>query len=695
MLDLLSALGPGPNSAPPLQPSFPVGNPGAAPDLLELPQDQLDSLARDLQNVLDTYADVMKNRTDRWDEIEDAYAMKPAKRSTGDYPGAAELCSEMMMATVDQTNARVADQILSVKPLMRVEALDSFVYRQPDLKSSIEEFAKSAERFLDSYTRRCLKIEWAFPQISHRIVKLGTCVLRCSWEETIKPIVRQVPSMAGALKNKVFGKRVGRVRWTMISNSDTMIWPAWSKDWQDDYEWVGHRNNFTTVQLKSWAATVGLSAKDLEDLLGMPEGPGESPSLKPATAQGIDVQRADSNKDTAIHRVWELWGRQQIGDVPFPTSFYCFYSDKLRRILQIRLNPHRNGKHPYFPLRYKLIDQSAWGNGVGHELLMIHNADTAFRNIEIDSLMSAAFSVVVVRAGSLADASTDRFYPGMRIVTDDIDKDFEVKSFAEDGPIAMVYQAMGQNENRKMAATGIPAVLSGMGDPVMKSGAGTGSTIALIEQAGKKIGAIDKTIRRDLTPLYSHTLDLIAQFAPPSVFLHYAAPEDAEKLAALKQLRPGESVEEMFQLSVEAPSASNNREMQKQNAMAIWALLQQQAQTIMGLAQQVFPQMNPGGYVPYLVQWANLFSKVAQDNIDLNDLPGMREILPKIPLQPSPEQQVINQLLQQLQQMQQQAEALQQQLADLGVGAEPSGGGGEGEGAATAPTPPLSAGGSA
>jgi hypothetical protein len=69
--------------------------------------------------------------------------------------------------------------------------------------------------------------------------------------------------------------------------------------------------------------------------------------------------------------------------------------------------------------------------------------------------------------------------------------------------------------------------------------------------------------------------------------------------------------------------------------------------------------MNPAAMVPYLVQWANTLTYTGQEVVDLHELPGMREILPKIPTQPDPRDQMLNTLMQQLQQMQEQVASLE------------------------------------
>lgn len=678
--DLLTALL-GPSPSPNTAPTPPEQDPSQPnPMVSVLPGITLDEaekaeMGRDIEQLLSMYEGVMKRRWKREAEIEDAYALVADRRGVGDYPGASQLCSEMLMATVDQASARLSNQLLSVKPTMRVEPLDSYVYRRPDLKSTMGEFAKATERFLDNYARRAIGIEDQIPHYAHRFTKVGTSVVHCSWQNQIKPVVK--PGAQGQFQ--VFGKVEGKVIWTLISNRDTFVWPAWELDWQKA-EWVGHRTWMSVQKLRAWAEQLRI---DPEPLIAHRSGPGDAKSLQSTKAQGFELEQASNDKLTGLIPIWELWGKRAVGGVPFPVSFQCFYSNDTKSVLWIDLNRSNDGTHPYVPIRYKKVDQSAWGNGVGHETFMTHVADTAYRNIEIDNLMAAAFSIIVARAGSMADAMTERPQPGMRISSEDPEADLVIKSFAGDGgPISTIYQAMQENERRQMKATGLAAVLQGQGDPTLKSGGGTGSTIALINEADKKFGAIDQGVRIDIGKLYSKTLNLLAQWGSPQLYSRYASPEDVQYLLTLKTTQPGESIEDLLSICVEAPSATNNRELQKQNALVVWNFILQSSQTIMGLAQQIFPGMNPAGMIPYLVQWANVLSYSGQEVIDLHELPGMRELLPKIPMQPDPRDQMLNTLMQQLQQ-------LQAELESLTGGAPPGGpeGGDASQGAPPAEVP--------
>lgn len=626
--------------------------------------EQRQLLEKDLDQILTTYEEVMRKRRKREDQIEDAYALISDRKAIGDYPGAADLCSEMLMSTVDQADARVISKILSVEPIMSVEPTDSWVFRDQQMKSPPIELAAALQRFLASYGDKKIKVKNKLPKVVHRADKVGTAVLHISWAKQTKPVVQ--PSAMGS--EQVMGLPDDGVKWRLIANRDVMVWPAWSHDWQEDYEWVGHRTYLTVSKFKVWAQEQGFTPEEIEELVLRAVSPSDA-KMKSAEAQGYQTAQADSSKLTGLVPIWEIWGYRPIADVPFPTSFYLFYSQETKKAYKPRLNPNRNGKHPYFPVRYKLIDQSAWGNGIGHEVYTAHVADTAYRNLEIDNLMASVFSLVLTKMDSTADSQSERPYPGMRIATEDPATDMNVVSFAESGPVEMLYRGMEQNDRRKMNATGLAAVLSGQGDPTMKSGAGTGSTIALIEQASTKFGRVDETIRADLSPIYAMTAELCCQFGGEDIFQRYVAPEDAALLEQLRQVPPGESIESMFQMKVAASSATVNKELQKNNALAIWHFTQEAFTATSPVAQQVLTQMNPGAMVGYMVQWLNIMSHVGQQVIDLNDLPGLKKIMPEIPMEPTPEQQQIATLQQQMQSLQVE---LDQALAE---GGETAGGG--------------------
>lgn len=647
----------------------------------------LETLENELPSILTAYDSMMADHWQREREIEEAYAMlRPDSRSQGNYPGASRMLSEMMMATVDQTKARIARGLLEVEPMLRVVPIMEGTYANP----AILELAKSTERFLDSYGKRVLKIEDLLPLAVLRLCKVGTAVVRADWEKDIAWTGFHTPDGQAQWQPK----DDSGVRLRLIRNHDVILWPCWLPDWQRDYEFVGHRSVMTVNQFREFAQRIGLDPElqtQIEEFsrgAGKPTGStgntfGDMPSSETA---GIDPAGMTSLRGFELPMVTELWGRQSFEPGAPPSLYRIFYHEGLRKVLKIEANPYFSGRHPYFPLRYKLVDGSAWGTGLGQEIFMCHVADTMFRNLEIDNLLSTAFSIVAYKNGTILDQLVDRLAPGQRVPVEDPEGDIKPISFATHGAIEMIYQGQNANENRKVTVSGQAPVLQGQGDPTLKSGGGTGAIVALIDQAGKKFGDVDATIRRGLTELYGFILDLVFQFAPNGLYVEYASEQDAMMLVQTKyQPARGKPASALFEIVAEAPSASNNKEMAKNHLAMIYNFMQQHVQMEIGMAQMVYQAMNPAGFIPFVWKSAEFLNDLARKMLEANDIPGVAAQIAHIE-PPTPAEQQVNGLMAQVQQLAAENEALKQQAAG-GRGMSPGAGPG-GRPAPTGPEPP-------
>jgi len=628
----------------------------------------LSKLETELPSVLAAYDSMMADHWQREKEIEEAYAMlRPDSRSQGNYPGASRMLSEMMMATVDQTKARIARGILEVQPMLRVVPIAEGTYAPPPLL----ELAKSTERFLDSYSKRVLKMEDLLPLAVLRLCKVGTAVVRADWENDQGWSGFHTPDGQAQWQPK----DESGVRLRLIRNHDVILWPCWQNDWQTDYEFVGHRSVMTVNQFRAFADRIGLdpaTAQEIEDFsrgAGRPQGStgntfGDMPSEE---IQGVNTDSMTTLRGFELPMVTEIWG-QSVLDPGAPASrFRLFYHEGLRRVLKVEANPFFSGKHPYFPLRYKLVDGSSWGTGLGQEIFMCHVADTMFRNLEIDNMLSSAFSIMAYKNGTILDQLVDKLAPGQRVPVEDPEGDIKVISMASHGPLEMIYQGQNANDSRKVSVSGQAPVLSGQGDPTLKSGGGTGAIVALIDQAGKKFGDVDATIRRGLTELYGFVLDLIFQYAPNGLYFEYASEQDAAILVQTKYMPArGKPASALFEIVAEAPSASNNKEMAKNHLAMVYNFMQQHVQLEMGMAQMVYQAMNPAGFIPFVWKNAEFLNDLARKMLEANDVPGVASQLARIE-PPTPAEQQVNMLMQQVQQLAAENDALRQQTGASGA----------------------------
>lgn len=629
--------------------------PGVGPGELVLDDSEKDALAAELVTLLERHDGMMEERWARDEEIEDAYELQLNSARAGNYMGAAQLPSEMMMATVDQAHARVTNTILEVRPMMRVDAIPT-AYQTPEIAN---ERAKATENFLEFYGRRKMRLDEYLPIALLRVCKVGNAVNLLEWEDRKETYYAY--GADGRLAKRIRNRSGIRVK--LIKNTDTVLWPPWVQDWQEA-EIVGHRETMTVSEWRRYAKDRKIDQDIARKIEAFARGDA-TPERLSSTARRSDLDLDSIAAQQNLVRITNLWCYRFLpgdgADRYDPVRFQVVLHEGLRKIVYIDYNRLNTQKHPYYPIRYKRVDGVGWGKGVGHEIFACQMADEGFRNIGMDNLQSSAYSVVLTKAGSIVDGQVDRPYPGQKISTDDPDGDFVTKSLADNGPVEMIYRAQQDNEVRKMTASGLAAVLSGQGDPTMKSGAGTGAIMALIEQAGKKFGMTDTYIRSDLSAMYGGVLEFAAQFGSSGLFYAYASQEDASLVEQVRYIPPQGDIAEIFRISVRAPSAANNSEIRKQNLMVAYNFLLQHTQMLLQQGLPLLQQSNPAAAPRWQSDVFSFINRIGNEVLKTSEVPDAEEGLPDFP-EPTPQDQVINQLYQQIGQLQGQMQQLQQQL---------------------------------
>jgi hypothetical protein len=614
----------------------------------ELGEGNLQKLATELADVLLDYDQTMGEKWQLDDKVEDAYSMLGDADRGGSYPGAAEMVSEMTMSACDQAKARIVSALLDVTPVMKVDPILSEGFQGQEAMDR----AKATEQFLQNYGHFQIKISDKLPMAILRAVKIGTSVVHPHWKTCIDEV--KYYDDDGKIKKRRVDK--SGVVWDLIRNKDVICWPPWISDWQDGYEVVGHREWLTVGQWRKRAKELGVgdTLRQQVENYAVSDADIEAPERQGVKAASVvEVKGMVRLANLYCYRL--IPGREQ------PLKFQVIMHEELRKILWMDYNLLHSQKHPYIPIRYKRVDGSAWGVGLGHEIVYTQAADTSLWNLEIDNLFSSAFAVTLLRSGSNADQLMDRPFPGARIATDDPEGDLITKSLSVNGPLEMIYQARSSNEQRKTNATGLAPVLAGQGDPTMKSGGGTGAIMALIEQAGKKFGDVDKSVRYDLTNLYEFTLDLVAQNAATGTFYVSASEEDASKLAKMKYVPVQGSVSEHFKIWAHAPSAANNAELRKNMLLVVYNFLMQHISMEMQYAQPIYQAENPSGYTGFLREALEKLNEMGRRVLLANEVPAVDDLLPSI-APATPAEQRINELMKQLEQSQNEIAGLQQQL---------------------------------
>lgn len=625
--------------------------PGEGEETLTLTAEERIDLAFDLCDLCDRCEQAEQGRHDQEAEIRDSYDRVFNSSRGGQTTDGSQMVSSMTKSLVDQAAARLTTNILSIDPLIRITSIQG---EDADTASS-EQMAESAERMLNEYVNRVAKFQYELPRMINRTTKVGESVMKMTWIEEKKTVFRP-EGKNGKMVRK--SKTVGRLAGELIDNAHVILWPVNLIDWQSGYKVVGHNAFLDKSSWREWAQKFNLSEEDTDSIEGNP-GEDNKEAIAEASRHGVQIGNMRDQKllDPQI-MLTELYCDICIPGQKDRTKFHIFLHRPSYKILWIGFNEFYSQKHPYFPLRYELQDAFAHGIGVGHDVLYNQAAQDAMLNLELDNLFAAAYWIIKRKAGSGYNTADQPLRPGLEVFVDDMD---DIQPMAMGGAAQGIEESKAANMQDARESSGMASVLSGMGDPVMKSGAGTGSTNALIEQASMKIRLIDQNMRTDLSAMYMFALELIAQYAPDGLFYRYASDDDADKLKLLKWLPPQGEMSEVFHLTAQAPSITSSDDARKQSAITIWGFAMQHVQALSG---QVIPWLtatNPSAVPRWQKACADYLSEIGKSVVHYADLPGLTTFMPAMP-DPVPEDQQIAALNQQLQQAQQQQMQTQKEL---------------------------------
>lgn len=615
-------------------------------DEITLSPSQLTLLSLQIDEFLSDYRSAIRDRHEVEDEIRDAYMLVGNAEQSSGRPNSSSLVSGLLRRLVSQVSARLNRNFESVTPAIVVDPVVGAVGSVAD-----SALAESTQSFLLNYTEREVGLARLRPLTTLRAVKVGTAVLHIDWEERVEK--RMAWGEMGEMERRE--ERVGGVKMRLIDNRHVIVWPVSINDWEEA-EWVGH---YVYLSRAEWALKSRLLGLDEETIARVEQQPGEKDAAAEmeSSRHYINTKVVDERDDRTPIEIVELWGNTVLPGEIEPVKFQLFYHPDSKTILgPITYNRLFSQSHPYCPIRYDWNDSFAWGTGCGHELLNYWAADSALRNIRMD-LQRATFPVILRNSGSMFNTESQSPHPGMQIPVDDPEADFITRFIGGEAP--GLDSAIADNLNEARETSSFAPVLSGLGDPVQKSGAGTGATLALIEQGGQRLAQIDSYMRSDWSRVYHKILELVAQFAPDGVYYQFASSQDADVVRTLRYTPPRARITDVFRIRAMAPSASTSSETRKQGYFMLWGFATQAVQTLQALLAPTLQTSNPAGLERWSRDCASFLEAIMRKIVEYNELPGIGELVPHAP-DPTPQDQLINQLSAEVQGLQMQLGQLMQ-----------------------------------
>jgi len=577
-----------------------------------------------------------------------APAQQPTRRFP--YEGAANFELPMTAIDVDQLYARFLQTIHAPDNLWTLGPLnEKWVNSAKPMTDILTFLDKQVVRMFDVNKRAILEM-----------VKLGTAIWKTGWVYEKRPTwtydTAGVISKFDLIRGAPFVDHVKLADFVLPPDSFAI-----QPDEQGGAPWVAERLRVKPAKLRMMGTSSepflpNINPDDLEKVLRYEEpGPTDHTAAvmhhdydKTSTgSRGMDFDKDSGTlADTSGGKpapgrqgrdieLWEVHARFPTRDAKAVDDIIVWYHDPTRTILRPVYNYFLHGKRPYEVARF-FPGEGFYGIGVCEQKEVFQRAGSELFNFTYDNVLLANSRMIVARSGSNIGPGEPIYPWKIWITDDDVNKSFGVF------PMADIYPSLpglsAQVEGMGQRRTSIGDVQLGNIDQLPGRTPAT-TMMSLLQEGNRRPDLTVKELRTTLGTIGLRLIQLIQQYASAPVDVGGQAlmqilvqtlgmpegPEVASKLLAI----PAENAEFGLGVSITATSGSTNKEVERQNFLALLQLAAQlYPQFVQGLA--MVPQLaatNPQAAEAAL-RSANGLQELFKRLLEQYDVRNMEDILP-------------------------------------------------------------------
>ena len=285
--------------------------------------------------------------------------------------------------------------------------------------------------------------------------------------------------------------------------------------------------------------------------------------------------------------VHEIWLRYQIKDDERPQEICATYYPPTRTILKLTGNPYLHQLRPFVKFGYMPREHRFYWIGIPEMVEDVAEGITTIHNQRIDNKTIANMMCFKVRKSSGIRPKT-KLYPGKVFPVDDMG---DIETF----PMGQLFNSTMEDEMAlKQYAerrTGVSDYTLGRESSSVGTKATATATLALIQEGNKRFDLTIRDIRGQLAECCYQALALYQQFKPEGEMYAVLGPSGAP----IEQIMnfPKEFIRSRIAITINTSSASNNREISKQNDLALFGILSQYQMRLIQLVQANIQAQDP------------------------------------------------------------------------------------------------------
>jgi len=573
----------------------------------KIPSKMWDPVATDVSNfVRDEIWRALSERSDfekklaRWKLVYDV--PMPDGPKTFPFYGASNLTLPVVKEAVNTLTAQLVQATLTARPRWVLQ----------DLAEEWEPFIDELERFLDIASERDLKIDkTAVPWIIEA-AQLGTSILEVGYEAIEKEYF-QITSDGKSVFPKTLIMHDGPITYNMTL--EDFIIRFGESDIQKA-RWCAKRLRLNETDVMDHERSGRFEKGTWERLKDLkPADSGKVPDSK-RVAEEIEETKPHFREEFVFYEVWLTYNlkanAKSNGEVPKMTEIVVYYCEKLQAIVGRQFHPYWHGKRPFIKLGYFPVPGRFYDQGLCEMLEQIQEAISSRYNQRSDNITLASLKIFLKRKGVRALQPGDPLYSGKILEVMDVHNDIREMKISEIYPSTVNEELMLRDYGDRLSGTS--EATSGSAQPVSRTTAS--AQLALLQEQAKRIDLTVRGIRSGLNEVGSQAIDLYFQFGINGKGVAWMG-KKGRTVESIFRL-PRRVVELGLAVRVQVPTSLQNRQVKRENSIAMFNLLTNLYQQMLPLAQGLAPDALPE-VVRAMVGGAQKFMGDVLETFDVSD----------------------------------------------------------------------------
>lgn len=567
-----------------------------------------------------------------WEKIQRMYDQLdvPEKK---DYPfeGAANVMIPIIPTYVEQVHARLMDTLYAPEDTYAVKPTNE----------DLHQFARAVRRWLTWASKNELMEESADYSSILQLLKLGTMVQKVVYLQ--EDVVLQRWNEGAGSFQKITERMKDNPEYIDVHISD-FFWQMHARRIEQS-TWRAHRIRLSWNEIKQRVAAGRYDKDEVEKIRQWYET-GQTP-MQEEESQIIGIEPALLQE----FELYEFWFEYPLdADSPptdeqgnidtelsaLPVKLQAVIHADARVAVQLKYNTFPLGLDPFEIAPFVGRELQVLGIGIGHMALPFQIEITAMHNQRLDN----ATVVNTVSFKYKADASFPadmKITPGGGLPVDEMD---DIETFSIGSKADSSIQAEQQAHNILQERIGIRELAL---DDVALSKAPATTTLAILQEKGRRLDGVLRTIRRFKKRMMLKTVLLYKRYYPRQKLIDLFGQVDG---ALIVQMLDGLSEQQIWDnmgIEIAATTSATSRELEKRSKMEMFNVLMAFYDKYLGYVQAASnPQLPPplqqlllsigqglAGFVDELMADYNLYGRA-------EFIPNFQEILAQTQALPGP-----------------------------------------------------------